>query len=197
MELRNQLLNRERRLWLWAVVVAAVIFTAADLARAVSEALHRSGLPASGPNLFSIGMLLIGIMILVQGLRGRPRGVEVGFAVGLVAITVLGLARGLSEAERSHLIEYAVLALIVYEALLERRRRGRPVPVPAVLAIGGTTLVGTLDECIQILLPNRTFDWFDIGFDFLASILAVGSSVGLGLIRRLFARGGRGRRQGT
>lgn len=197
MELRNQLLNRERRLWLWAVVVAVVIFTAADLARAVSEALHRSGLPASGPNLFSIGMLLIGIMILVQGLRGRPRGVEVGFAVGLVAITVLGLARGLSEAERSHLIEYAVLALIVYEALVERRRCGRPVPVPAVLAIGVTTLVGTLDECIQILLPNRTFDWFDIGFDFLASVLAVGSIVGLGLIRRLFARGGRGRRQGT
>ena len=181
------MLNRERRLWLWAIVVTVVIFTAADLARAVSEALHRSGLPASGPNLFSVGMLLIGIMILVQGLRGRPRGIEIGFAVGLVAITVLGLARGLSEAERSHLIEYAVLALIVYEALVERRRRGRPVPVPAVLAIGGTTLVGALDECIQILLPNRTFDWFDIGFDFLASVLAVGSSVGLGLICRLFS----------
>ncbi len=195
MLLPSPLLNRERRLWIWAIAVALVIFTAADLARAVSAALHKSGLPASGPNLFSIGMLLIGVMILIQGLRGRPRGIEIGFAVGLVAITVLGLARGLSEAERSHLIEYAVLALIVYEALLERRSRGIPVPVPAILAIGGTTLVGALDEIIQLFLPDRTFDWFDIGFDFLASILAVGSSAGLGFIRRLlFSLGSRARR---
>ena len=177
-------INRERRLWVWASAVAVAIFATADVARTVADALRDTGWLELAPSLFSGGMLLIGAMIFVQGLREGSRGAEVGFALGVTAIAVIGFARGLAAAERSHLIEYAVLALIVHEALLERRRRGRRVPVPALLAIAGTTLVGVVDECVQFFVPSRTFDWFDIVFDLLASVMAVGSSVGLRWIRR-------------
>ncbi|WP_420449133.1 VanZ family protein [Candidatus Palauibacter sp.] len=176
--------DRERRLWIWALAVVVAIYSTADLARTLADALRESGLLEYTASMFSGGMLLIGAMILVQGLRGRSRGVEVGFGLGVAAIAVLGFARGISAAERSHLIEYAVLALIVHEALVERKGQGRRVPVPAVLAIAGTTLVGVVDECIQFLVPSRTFDWFDIGFDLLASVLAVGSSVSIRWVRR-------------
>jgi len=180
--------NRERRLWLWALAVVAAIYATADLARTLADALRESGLLELTPTMFSAGMLLIGIMILVQGLRERSRGVEVGFALGVAAIAVIGFARGIAAAERSHLIEYAVLALIIHEALVERTAHGKRVPVPAVLAIALTTAVGVVDECIQFFVPSRTFDWFDIGFDLLASVLAVGSSVSIRWVRRLIGR---------
>ena len=180
--------NRERRLWLWALAVVAAIYATADLARTLVDALRESGLLELTPTMFSVGMLLIGVMILVQGLRERSRGVEVGFALGVAAIAVLGLARGIAAAERSHLIEYAVLAMIIHEALVERKGHGWRVPVPAVLAITVTTAVGVVDECIQFFLPTRTFDWFDIGFDFSASVMAVGSSVSIRWVRRGIGR---------
>ena len=180
--------RRERRLWIWALAVVLAIYSTADLARVLADALRESGLLEHTATMFSGGMLLIGIMILVQGLRERSRGVEVGFALGVTAIAILGLARGIAAAERSHLIEYSVLSLIIHEALVERRRRGRRVPMPAVLAIAATTFLGVVDECIQFFLPERTFDLFDIAFDLLASVLAVGSSASLRWLRRLLAR---------
>ena len=180
--------RRERRLWIWALAVVVAIYSTADLARTLADALRESGLLEATASMFSAGMLLIGAMIVVQGLRERSRGVEVGFALGVAAIAVIGFARGISAAERSHLIEYAVLALIIHEALVERKGQGRRVPVPAVLAIVATTLVGVVDECIQFFLPSRTFDWFDILFDLLASVMAVGSSVSLRWVRRWLGR---------
>ena len=106
-------------------------------------------------HLWAWAPVVVVAMILVQGLRERSRGVEVGFALGVAAIAIIGFARGISAAERSHLVEYTVLALIVHEAPLERRDQGRRVPVPAVPAIVGMTLVGVVNECIQFFLPSR------------------------------------------
>ena len=125
-----------------ALVVVVAIYSTADLARMLADALRESGLLELTSDMFNVGMLLVGAMILVQGLRERSRGVDVGFALGVVAIAIIGFARRISAAERSHLIEYTVLALIEKEALLERRDQVRRVPVPAVLAIVGTTLAG-------------------------------------------------------
>ena len=55
--------------------------------------------------------------------------------------------------ERTHLIEYGVVAVFIHEALTERASHGRRVPLPAALAVLGTALVGTLDEGIQAFLP--------------------------------------------
>ena len=41
-----------------------------------------------------------------------------------------------------------------------------------------------VDECIQFFLPSRTFDWFDILGDLVASVLAVGSSGALRWVGR-------------
>ena len=73
--------SRERRLSVSALVVA--IYSTADLARMLADTLRESGLLELTSDMFNVGMLLVGAMILVQGLRERSRGVEVGFALGV------------------------------------------------------------------------------------------------------------------
>lgn len=136
---------------------------------------------------FFYGFLLIGVAILTQGLKVRPRGLEIGIALGIAAVFLMVFAR-LGIPERSHLFEYGVLAVFIYEALKERASQGRRVPRPALLAIGATALLGVLDECIQALLPNRVFDPIDILFNAFAGLMAVIAMVALGWARRRFRK---------
>ena len=85
--------------------------------------------------------------------------------------------------ERTHLIEYGVVAVFIHEALKERTAQGRHVPVPALVAVVAASVVGTIDECIQAFLPSRVFDTEDILFNFLAATMAVVSSVALSWAR--------------
>ena len=105
-------------------------------------------------------------------------------ALGVAAVYLMVFAR-MGIPERSHLFEYSVLAVFIYEALLERANQGRRVPVPALLAFLATSLFGVFDECIQAILPSRVFELQDILFNVLAAVMAVLASVALGWARRL------------
>jgi VanZ family protein len=56
--------------------------------------------------------------------------------------------------------------------------------VPAVLALAVTVLLGTFDEIIQWIIPNRVFDIIDVGFNAFAAVMAIVASVALTLVRR-------------
>ena len=62
------------------------------------------------------------------------------------------------------------------------------MPVPAILAILFSSLIGIVDEVIQLFLPSRHFDLDDILFNVLASLMAVVSMVALGWARRIAGR---------
>ena len=129
-------------------------------------------------------LILVGVTVLTQGLSVRPGGIEVGIAVGIVAVYVL-LGVRMAVPERSHLMEYGILAVLVYEALSERAANGRRVPCPAVGAFLATALIGVLDECMQAVLPIRMFEWRDILFNVLAALAAIIGMVALRWSRRL------------
>jgi len=89
--------------------------------------------------------------------------------------------------ERFHLLEYGLLGGLVYAALLERRRPAagmRWSASSAALAVVLTGAAGWADEGIQYLLPNRHYDWIDVGLNVLAAILAVGALAALAEARR-------------
>ena len=67
-------------------------------------------------------------------------------AVVAAIYSTLGLAATL-EGKLPH----GLFALFVHEALAERAIQGRRVPVPALLAIVVSTLIGVLDESIQVV----------------------------------------------
>lgn len=173
--------HRERRLWFMVVVLISTIYATVGLAQSLANELMDRGLL---DDLFGFGFLVIISGIAIYGLHTRQRIAEVGLAIGIVAVYLIVVARILSPAERSHIIEYSVVALLIFEALRERSSQGQSVKYIPLVAIGITTLVGIVDECIQFFVPGRVFDLFDILFDFLAACMAVLTSVFLMWLKR-------------
>ncbi|MGI9547143.1 MAG: VanZ family protein, partial [Flavobacteriaceae bacterium] len=88
-----------------------------------------------------------------------------------------------SPEERSHLIEYSVLAIFIHEALKERNRQKKTVNRPGLIAFLAASLIGLIDELIQLLIPARVFDPIDIFFNTFASFLAITTSTALAWAR--------------
>lgn len=167
--------KREKRLWVWTLVVVAAIYSTLGLTSLLAEALLEAGIFT---NAFITAFFLMLIAVLTQGLRVQPRGVDIGVGIGIAAVYIMVFAR-MGIVERTHLFEYSVVATLIYEALKERVSHGRIVRAPALLAILISSLVGVVDEFIQIFLPSRVFDPIDIGFNALASLMAVIANLAL------------------
>jgi len=177
--------DRERRLWAWTLAVVLAIYSTLGLAPTLTGALRNRGLLGA---FFVLGMLLVGATIFTQGLKTRPRGAEIGVALGVIAAYLMVFVRMSIPEERTHLIEYGVVAVFIYEALTEPARQGRRVRAPFLLAVLSTSLLGVLDECIQAILPNRVFALRDILFNVLAGVMAVATMMALGWARGWTAR---------
>lgn len=173
--------RREGRLWLWTLAVVVAIYSTLGLARMLTGLLRDRGLLEGA---FVLGFLLVLTTIVTQGLKTRPGGVEVAVALGIAATYLMVFVRMAIPEERTHLIEYGVVAVFIYEAFSERKRNGRRVPVPYLLAVGFTALLGWLDEGIQAVLPNRVYDIRDVGFNALAGLMAVTASLVLERVQR-------------
>lgn len=164
------------------VAIYSTLGLAGTLVGAVSEEFLAAGV--------LLCMILVLATIVTQGLRARPGGAEIGVALGIAAVYILLFLRmNGSVAERTHLMEYGVVAILIHEAFTERASQGRRVPVPALLAMAAAALLGALDEGIQAILPNRVFDPVDLLFNFLAAAMSVAASAVL-----RWARGWAGRR---
>ncbi len=172
---------RERRLWAWTLAVVVAIYSTLGLARTLVDQLGSDFLSVW---LFLLGCLLVLATVITQGLRVRPSGAEIGIALGVAAAYLLIVVRMAVPTERSHLVEYGVVAIFVHEALLERADQGGRVPVPGLLAIAIASLIGVLDEGIQRFLPSRVMDPVDILFNVMAAAMAVTASVALRWARR-------------
>ena len=180
---------RERRMWIWALAVIAVIFGSLGFAGKLAARLQEFGLVESvSIILFLAGMILVAATVISQGLATRPSGLTIVIAFGVVAVFVLLFLRTAVLVERTHLIEYGVLGTFVYAALAERLSPRRPVRTAWLLALTITTAIGTLDEAVQFVIPDRVFDPVDILFNFLAGSVAITGCVGLGWADRRFTR---------
>jgi glycopeptide antibiotics resistance protein len=94
----------------------------------------------------------------------------------IVAFAALGLICGWLlryhcrfPAERLHLIEYGLLAFLVFKALLF----DFPNAPSYGMAFAFSSLFGLMDEGIQYILPNRNFEWRDVVTNALASALGL------------------------
>ena len=171
---------RERRLWLWALAIVALIFASLGFSGRVVDLLSDD---TAGAAAFSVALLLVAATVLTDGLQTRPTRVEVAVAFGVAAVILMVFLR-LALAERSHLIEYGVLGVFIHAALSERAERGRLVPWPAALAILAAAAIGVIDEAIQLALPHRVFDPVDMLFNTLAAGSAVVAGLVLARVRR-------------
>ena len=98
---------------------------------------------------------------------------------GAAAVYTLVFFRVATPEERTHLIEYSPVAILVYQTLVERTRNSRNVPYTGALVLVITAILGLFDEGIQWILSNRVFNWIDVGFNTLAALMALGVSLAL------------------
>lgn len=173
--------TREKRLWTASAIVILTIWSTASIAVPVAEYLRDAGLLGI---LFAVGFLLVVITIFWMGFASSRRAIEVGLLLGILAVYVLVLVRISLPEERTHLVEYSIVALLILEGLLERRANGSRVPYPFVLAFAVTAIIGLIDETIQLFLPDRVFDLRDVLFNTLAAFMAVGGRKVFGYFRR-------------
>ena len=174
--------KREARLWIWTLVVILGIIATLGLGQTLAGYVNDNSF--IGVWLFLLGCFLVMLVAITSGLNFRIRGVEIIVLLGIAAVYLLIFVRMAIPTERSHLIEYGVLGLFIFEALKERKAQGRAVPYTAVLAIGAATFIGMVDETIQLWIPGRVFDVQDMVFNFLAATMAVLSSVSLSWARQ-------------
>lgn len=177
---------RERKLWTWAAVVLAAILTTLFFGGwLINLMVEKRMIEQSTFNLF----LLLVLAFLISGWKTKTRKVEYWIYAGVIAVCGMALLRmDLSVAERSHMFEYGLLAILVYEALKERQNNGALVKNPVALAIVGVGTIGLIDEVIQLFIPYRVFDPVDIGFNYMAATFGVMTSLGVSWIQRLIFR---------
>ena len=173
--------RRERNLWIAAIVVVAGIFALMGVASSLSDYLQDRDLISM---VYWAGLWMVVATIVMQVFRIRLLGIDLAVIIGIIAVYLLVFARMWTPAAHSHLIEYGVLAALIYEALRERGNHGRPVPRLALVTIGVTTLIGVFDECIQFFVPDRVLDPVDMLFNFTAATLAVGANVVVAWLRK-------------
>ena len=166
--------KRERRLWIALAIVLAGIYATLGQTPAIVAALGTDLIASAEANLV-FALLILLVLIPVFFVDKRLARLEIAVGVGILAVFLLTWLRLGSWEERTHLFEYALVAALVHEALLERRDNGRRVPAPTLLALLISLFLGLLDESVQYLLPNRVFDPVDVAFNSLAATTIIGS----------------------
>ena len=174
--------KQEKRLWFLVLMVQAAIFATLGLAGKLVTFID-----IRYQEMFSVAVLVIFVVLIVFSVwaGAKPGRREIGVAAGIVAAYVMAFIRmGFSPAERTHLFEYGIVAILVHQALLVRARHGRSVPFPALLAVVLTAFLGLIDELLQFFIPDRVYDPRDVVFNAFAAFMAVTSGNALRWARK-------------
>lgn len=176
--------NQERRLWLWTLAVLIAIYSTLGPARTLVDALRERNLLRVSFGVLVLVVVVVVAILVWKGLKRRPSWGQIGVGLGVALAYGAAFLRIGNPAERTHLIEYGVVAALMYQALAERNRQGRRTPAPAALSVALTAFLGLVDEVIQFVLPSRVFDWNDVLFNSLAAFMAIVATLALAPVRR-------------
>jgi VanZ family protein len=177
---------REKRLWLWVLLVTLAIFSTLGFSYKTTDALRdREFLTI----LVSLGFLLILASVLWHQLMNKPGEYQIWITLGLLSVALLTVLRWQSQETRTHILEYSMLAAFTLQALKERRANLVTFKrSPEIIALVVTIAIGMSDEVLQTFLPNRSFELQDLGIDAAAALLTVGSSQVADFVRKRWGK---------
>lgn len=122
--------------------------------------------------LFQLILFITGALVAVPAFRCRSqlnRSRFLGLAVFAAAAIALALSLRKDPEEAFHLIEYGVMSVLCSRELRRRSATGIAVTAAAI-----TASIGICEELFQWVLPDRYFDFRDIGINALAACIAQG-----------------------
>lgn len=159
----------EWRSWLYVALWSLLIFFTIPFARALRNVISEH----VGIEVF-LYVTVVGVATLGYFAYSnlRRRGLPPGAYVWLFGIVgaFIGYAYYLRDIpeEAIHVLEYGVLGLLVFRALVHRVR-DVSIYLIATLVVG---LIGVIDEYIQWVIPSRVFDLRDVRTNVLAGGLS-------------------------
>ena len=165
--------SQEKRLWLYVLLVWIAIVSSLFLGYPLLKILGNQNMQAL---IFIICMSMIGTTIILHTFRRKKSKSDTVTTLGIVAVFLMLFLR-LGLAERTHLIEYSVLTVFIHRALIVRYQEKYKGIQIALLSLLVSFTIGVFDECVQILIPNRVFDFADFLFNGLAAGIAIGASL--------------------
>ncbi len=172
--------TKEKQYWFWAILVYSTILSTLFIGQPLANELRDQNVQAI---FFLLGMALVATAVFIHGFINKPSKIEYGILLGIIAVYVMFFFR-LGAPERSHLIEYSVLAILLHKAFKDRFKQENKIFKPAFFSLFVGIAMGALDESIQLLIPHRYFDPQDIIFNCLAISMALGASLLLTAIQK-------------
>ncbi|MEE4273636.1 MAG: VanZ family protein [Thermoanaerobaculales bacterium] len=149
------------RRWLPVLAWVVVIYTTIPFVRGLREWFTGRWDAAFIAWLVAASLAAAALAAVLFVLR-RPTRLRRGGVPWVIAVTVVLVAWTFhlrrSPEEAVHFIEYGILAFLIHRAL-------RPAMPDALVFVAGALIgavIGTLDEVIQWLVPDRFWDWRDL-----------------------------------
>lgn len=172
--------KREKRLWLYALICWIMILSLLFLGQPLLKLFSDQNIQAG---FFIFGMILVTLATLIHAFQQNSQKLSLILWLSILTICSMFLLR-LGLAERSHLIEYSILAILIHEALLEKQKKEDSRWRTPLIAIGLTSTLGVIDESLQLLVPHRFFDINDVFFNSFAAIFAVSARLIVDSVKR-------------
>lgn len=160
--------------WAWVAGLTVFIYASLPVAPALWTGMDKRAPLLLRGGLAALALLAAGALWrIVWKDKGERRPLPI---LALAAVTVLFAVGFISPAfpsERLHFLEYGLLGMLVLRASL----KSRPRSLRAAFGLAALVLctLGTIDELIQYILPNRFFDWRDIWFNIAGGLLGFGA----------------------
>lgn len=161
--------KREKHLCLLVGIVSLAILATVFTSAPLLDLLADQNIQAV---FFLTGMAFTALTIFTVAVSPKSLKLVVVGTLALITIYLMFFLR-LGLAERSHLIEFSVLAALVFKALSERFQGNISSLKVAGYSFMLCFLFGILDEGIQYFVPSRVFDPVDILFNGLAITFAL------------------------
>lgn len=118
--------------------------------------------------LLLAAFVLLPLRRLALAPRPRPPWPHISCLLLLLAALIVLRTLVSSPVGRIHLVEYGLLAILILRALPARNG-----PASLLAAFAAASVIGLADEAVQHLLPNRVFDWYDVGLNSAAALLGL------------------------
>ncbi|MBT8196836.1 MAG: VanZ family protein, partial [Bacteroidia bacterium] len=139
----------EKKYWYYTLVVLIGIIGSIFLGRPLIDALPQH---FASMGFAAVLWSVLGIIVL-HGLVTKKHILEIALWIGIFSVYFLIVLRMTSEEERSHMIEFSILAICIYAALKERHQHAVLKYHPAIIAFAISVIIGALDEFIQLFVP--------------------------------------------